>query len=368
MATSPTTPDATHDVSEADLDVASLERVTARLVGVLNDGALSLMISLGHRTGLFETLLKTGATTSAGLAGAAGLEERYVREWLGAMTVGRILDHDPGSATYALDKEHAALLTGAGAFNLAATAQFLPVLAHVEDELVEVFRHGGGVPYASFPRFHVVMEADSAQTVLVALLDAILPLAPGLVTRLEAGIDVLDVGCGRGRAMRLLALTFPRSRFTGLDLSPSAVAYAEEAAAHIENLAFVTGDATRLEDLWPAPAFDLVTTFDAVHDQAHPATVLAGVRGVLRESGVYLAQDIDTSGSHHGDLDHPLGPFLYTISCMHCLTVSLAQDGDGLGATWGRPLAEQMLREAGFTSVTTHGLAHDEQNVYYVCS
>jgi SAM-dependent methyltransferase len=349
------------------LDAHRLDQTMERLVQVLNDGCLALMISVGHRTGLFAALASSGPTTSAGLAEAAGLQERYVREWLGAMTVGRIAAHDPEAGTYWLDAEHAALLTDAGPFNLAATAQFVPVLAGVEDQLVACFEEGGGVPYEAFPRFHEVMEADSAQTVLAALDEAILPLVPGLVERLRAGIDVLDVGCGRGRALRHLAQRFPASRFTGLDLSPAAVAYAERAADDRPNLEYLVGDATALGDHWPAGSFDLVTTFDAVHDQAHPAAMLSGIHEVLREGGTYLAQDINASGSHHGDLDHPMGPFLYTISCMHCMTVSLAQGGDGLGAAWGRPLAERMLRDAGFESVEAHQLPHDDQNLYYVC-
>jgi SAM-dependent methyltransferase len=350
-----------------EIDESRLDQTTERLVQVLNDGALALMISLGHRTGLFPALASHGPVTSQGLADAAGLQERYVREWLGAMTVGRIAGHDPDAGTYWLDAEHAAPLTDRGPFNLAATAMFVPVLAGVEDELVECFREGGGVPYEAFPRFHEVMEADSAQTVLAALEDAILPLVPGLTERLGAGIDVLDVGCGRGRALQQLARTFPASRFTGLDLSPEAIAHAERASADLPNLGYRVGDATRLVDQWPAGSFDLVTTFDAVHDQAHPAAMLSGIHDLLREGGTYLAQDINASGSHHGDLDHPMGPFLYTISCMHCMTVSLAQGGDGLGAAWGRPMAERMLREAGFASVGAHALPHDEQNLYYVC-
>lgn len=344
-----------------------LEQALDRLVRVVNDASLALMISLGHRTGLFTALAGRGPVDSAGLAEAAGLQERYVREWLGAMTVGRITHHDPATATYWLDAEHAALLTGSGGLNVAATAQFVPVLAGVEDRLVECFREGGGVAYEEFPRFHEVMEADSEQTVLAALEEEILPLVPGLSERLRAGIDMLDVGCGRGRALQQLAAAFPASRFTGLDLSPEAIAHAEGGSSGLDNLRFLVGDAARLGDLWPARSFDLVTTFDAVHDQAHPARVLAGISGLLREEGTYLAQDINTSGSHHGDLDHPLGAFLYTISCMHCMTVSLAQGGDGLGAAWGRPMAEQMLAGAGF-SVRAHQLPHDDQNLYYVCT
>ncbi len=109
-----------------------------------------------------------------------------------------------------------------------------------------------------------------------------------------------------------------------------------------------------------------MTTFDAVHDQARPMAVLRGIRRSLAEGGVYLCQDIKGSSHHHLDRGHPLGTLLYTISCMHCMTVSLAQDGEGLGAMWGRETAGRYFREAGFGSVEVHELPHDPQN-YYVC-
>jgi SAM-dependent methyltransferase len=252
--------------------------------------------------------------------------------------------------------------------NIAAFTQYVSVLGGVEDDLLTCFREGGGVPYSRYPRFQEVMAADSGQTVLGALQPTILPLVPGLTERLESGIDVLDVGCGRGLAMMQLAVAFPSSRFTGLDLSTEAIERARSDAGGLPNLEFVVADATGLGSVWPHASFDLITTFDAIHDQGHPTEMVRGIRELLREDGVYLAQDINTSGSHHGDLDHPLGPFIYTISCMHCMTVSLAQDGEGLGAAWGVPAAEALLKQAGFGTVQVHLLPHDDQNAYYVCT
>jgi hypothetical protein len=111
----------------------------------------------------------------------------------------------------------------------------------------------------------------------------------------------------------------------------------------------------------------MVTAFDAIHDQARPAAVLRGVRGAIRPGGVLLMQDIAGSSHVHKNMDHPIAPLLYTVSCMHCMTVSLAQGGDGLGAMWGEERAQKMLGEAGFGSIAVHRLAHDIQNCYYVC-
>ena len=306
--------------------------------------------------------------TSAALAQRAGLVERYVREWLGALVVARVVEFDPEGETYQLPPEHAALLTDRGAANLAVFAQYIPLLGTVEDEIVRCFHEGGGVPYARYGRFHEVMAEDSGQTVLPALFDHILPLAPGLTGRLESGIAVLDVGCGRGRALMLMAERYPKSRFTGYDLSADAVAWARERARQLglDNVSFEARDLTDFDRSAEAAAFDFVTTFDAVHDQARPLSVLQGIFRTLRPGGVYLMQDIHASSHVNHNCEHPLGTLLYTISCMHCMSVSLAQGGEGLGAMWGREQAEELLRRSGFRSISVHQLAHDVQNDYYV--
>lgn len=340
------------------------EAFAERMVGVLNEGAIALMTSIGHRTRLFDTMAELEPSTSARIASAANLEERYVREWLGAMTVGGIVEHDPEEGTYHLPPEHAAFLTRAASpENIAAFAQYIPLLGSVEDPIVECFVNGGGVPYSEFTRFHEVMAEDSDQAIVAALLDHILPLVPGLTERLEDGIDVLDVGCGSGRAMNALARAFPKSRFAGYDLSEEAVSRARAEANGAKNVRFEVRDAATLDEV---ERYDLITTFDAVHDQADPAAVLRGIHDALRPNGVYLMVDIAASSHVHGNMDHPIGPFLYTISCMHCMTVSLARGGAGLGAMWGEELAREMLAEAGFTKVAVERLPHDFQNNYFI--
>ncbi len=352
-------------MSIQDLDQARAEEFAERMVGVLNEGSIALMTSIGYRTGLFDVMAGLPPSTSEQIASAASLNERYVREWLGAMVVGRIVKHDPENGTYHLPQEHAAFLTRAASpENIAAFAQYIPLLGSVEDGIVESFKNGGGVPYSAFPRFHEVMAEDSGQTVVSALIDSILPLVPGLTERLEKGIDVLDVGCGSGRALNLMARTFPNSRFVGYDLSEEAIARARaEAEEHtITNAQFEVKDVATLDE---EARYDLITTFDAVHDQADPAAVLKGIANALKDDGVYLMQDIAGSSHHHHNLDHPIGPFLYTISTMHCMTVSLAQGGAGLGAMWGEEKAKEMLKEAGFKEVKIEQLPHDFQNYYY---
>jgi len=341
-----------------------------KLVGIMNSGALSLMISVGHRTHLFDAMSGLAPSTSAELARQSGLNERYVREWLGAMTVGGIVSHDPAKGTYWLPAEHAGFLTRAASpNNFAVAMQFLPGLARVEDDIVECFRNGGGVPYERYDRFHEVMAEESSQSVLSALESDILPLVAGLPARLEAGISMADFGCGRGRAINRLAARYPNSRFTGYDLSEEAIDFAREEAKRLgnRNVEFVAKDLGTFDRDAPIAQYDFATTFDAVHDQPAPLALVKGIRRALKDDGVYLAQEIKGSGHHHADCDNPHSPFLYTISCMHCMTVSLAQGGEGLGAMWGREKAHALFRDAGFASIIRSELEHDVMNDYYVC-
>lgn len=348
-------------------DPAKAEAFEERMLDVLNAGALAIMISVGHRTGLFDALARLPASTSGEIAARAGLHERYVREWLAAMVTGRIVDYSPENGRYVLPPEHAAVLTrDAAPDNMAAFAQYIPLMGTVEDAVVRCFEKGGGVPYASYTRFQDVMAEDSGHTVVAALEEHILPLVPGLTESLRQGIEVLDVGCGSGHALLLLAERFPRSRFAGYDLlEEGLLATLREADRRgLTNLRLETRDAARLGD---RGRYHLITAFDAVHDQASPDEVLAGIAAALRPDGTFLMQDIDASTLLERNLEHPIGTFLYTISCMHCMTVSLAQGGMGLGTMWGVEKAQEMLRDAGFSRVEVKRLPHDFQNAYFVC-
>jgi len=357
------------------VDTQKTEEFASRMLEVLNNGAVAVMASIGHRTELFDTMSTLPPSTSAEIAAAAGLDERYVREWLGSMVVSRIVECDPSGTNgsnrqprYSLPPEHAACLTRAAApDNIAVFAQYIPMMGAMEDRIIECFRNGGGVSYDEYDRFHDVMAEDSGQTVVPVLLDMILPLAPGIVERLEKGIDVLDIGCGAGRALNVMAERFPNSRFTGYDLSDEAVAMGREEAKNrgLTNLNFEQRDLTSFDE---PDSYDFITAFDAIHDQKDPDKVLSGISRALRSNGTYLMQDIAGSSHHHQNMDHPAGPLLYTISCMHCMSVSLAQDGMGLGAMWGEEKADEMLRAAGFGTIEVNKLDHDFQNNFYIVS
>ncbi|HEY8599829.1 MAG TPA: class I SAM-dependent methyltransferase, partial [Thermomicrobiales bacterium] len=295
--------------------------------------------------------------------------ERYVREWLGALVTAGVVEVDPASTRYRLPDEHAAFLTrAAAADNIAVFTQYIAVMGGVEDAIVECFKHGGGVPYARFPRFHEVMQEDSGVSVLSSLESHVLPLVPGLIDQLSAGLRMLDVGCGSGRIVNRLAELYPNSTFTGLDFSAEAIgnARAESARRGLRNTTFIVRDLSDFDATAEPTAFDFITTFDGIHDQAKPLNVLRGIHRALKESGLYLMQDIRGSSHVHSDIGHPIGTFLYAISTMHCMTVSLAQGGEGLGAMWGEEKTREYLQRAGFREIETHQLAHDIQNNWYV--
>ena len=170
-------------------DSKKAEAFGGRLMGHLNSGAFCLMASIGHRTGLFDAMRDQPSMTSDALARRAGLNERYVREWLGAMTTSGVVEVDPDTVAFRLPAEHAAFLTrAAAADNIAVFTQYISLLGSVEDAIVDCFRNGGGVPYERFPRFHDVMAEDSGQSVMSSLESHILPLVPGLSDRLAQGL------------------------------------------------------------------------------------------------------------------------------------------------------------------------------------
>ncbi len=354
-------------MGQTDYDTERAEAFAGRIVGMLDAGAAAAMLSLGHRLGLFDALAGLARpATSDEIATAADLAERYVREWLAVMVMAGVVEHDAGTRRYRLPPEHAACLTrDAPLGNLAVYAQHIALLGKVEDRTIRNFETGGGSVYDDYPCFHQIMAEDSVQTVTAALFDHVLPLAPELHERLEAGIDVLDAGCGRGSALIAMARRYPRSRFVGYDLCADAIAAAARmaGAGGLENLRFETRDLTGYAE---PGAWDFVTSFDAIHDQKDPLGLVRGLRASLRPGGVYVMQDIGASADLEANRDFPFATLLYAISTTHCTPVSIGQGGEGLGTMWGWETAERFLREAGFARIERHVLPHDPMNVWFV--
>ncbi|MBO1268686.1 class I SAM-dependent methyltransferase [Arthrobacter cavernae] len=347
-------------------DPSGVEAAAGRLVGILNDGATAVLASIGYQTGLFETLATLPPASSGQIADAAGLNERYVREWLGGMVTARLVEYDPAASTYLLDPAVAPSVSGAGVENLARSMLYVTLMGEVSGKIADKFRTGGGLGYADYPGFVQIQAADSGSVHDASLVETILPLS-GCVDRLGAGIDVADVGCGAGHAINLMAKAFPASRFTGYDFFEEGLiaGRAEAERLGLDNARFESLDAAKLDVV---AGFDLITVFDAIHDQAHPATVLRNIHAALRPGGTFLMVDIKASSNLEDNMDLPWATFLYAISTSHCMSVSLSQGGDGLGTVWGVQLAESMLRDAGFSAVEVKDLEEDPFNAYFVAT
>lgn len=350
---------------EQKLDRALVQEFARNLFGLYTSGILTLMVDIGHRTGLFESLAQGGGT-SADIAGRAGLDERYVREWLGAMATGGIAEYDAVSRTFTLPAEHAVCLTGNSSRNLAPTGQFLPMLARHVDAVAECFRTGGGVPYSEYsPDFTEAQDASWRLLYDGLLVKGFLTAVKGLRDRLESGIKVADLGCGTGHAINVMAREYPHSSFVGCDFDEHAIALATAEATDmgLKNARFEVLDVTQ----FPAdPAFDLITSFDSIHDQRDPATTLRRAAAALAPDGIYFMFEPKASSKLEDNIGNPFAPYVYGVSVLHCLTVSLAEGGAGLGTALGEQTARRMLEEAGFTSVEVVD-APGPQNSIYIC-
>ena len=241
----------------------------------------------------------------------------------------------------------------------------LQMLATRLSKVAECFRHGGGVSYAEFqPDFTEAQDASWRRLYDGLLIKGFLPAAKGLIERLQSGIRGADVGCGTGHAVNLMARAYPRSTFVGYDIGAESIARAENEAREmgLQNAGFERLDVTTL----PAePKFDLITSFDAIHDQRDPATVLRRIAEALAPDGIYLMMEPRASSRLEDNVANPFAPYMYGVSVLHCMTVSLAEGGTGLGTAWGEQLVRRMLSDAGFNSVDTFE-APGPQNTIFV--
>jgi ubiquinone/menaquinone biosynthesis C-methylase UbiE len=348
------------------------------MTDILNFGALNLAMSIGYRTGLFDVMdtFDTPQTVTA-LAEKAGLNSRYIREWLGVMTTGGIVElsqDDEEQSRFFLPKAHADLLTRrAGNENLGVYTQEIPLLATCALEpVVQGFSTGEGVNYDHYPRFQAFMTELANAKHRQVLVQKFLPsVADGdIIRQMQSGIRVCDLGCGEGLATVLMAAAFPQSEFVGIDIDQEALQKARSEAEKqtIQNLKFVQIDAAALEnDRSLKESFDYITAFDAIHDQTRPLQALKGVYSLLKPDGIFSMVDIAAESNIADNLDHPMGPFLYTVSLMHCMPVGLVDGGSGLGMMWGREKAVEMLAKAGFQRVEVAPIPDDPFNFHFLC-
>ena len=359
------------------MDQAKQDAFGRRMSDILNGGALNLAMAIGYRTGLFEAMATfTTAQPIEVIAEQAGLHPRYVREWLGIMVTAAIVELERLQAGngYRLPPEHAALLTrDGGNTNLAVYTQEIPLLTLCAlEQVIEAFPQGTGIPYRHYPRFQAFMTELANAKHRQVLLEIFLPSVDEgrLLERLQQGLRVCDFGCGEGTALLLMAQAYPHSRFTAIDIDAQAVAagQAEAKRLGLDNTEFLCLDvATLHQDSDRAQTFDYILAFDAIHDQSAPLQALQSVYHMLAPDGLFSMIDIAAHTDHQDNRSHPLGPFLYTVSLMHCLPVGLNDGGAGLGMMWGQELAVELLRQAGFKQIAVEAIPRDPFNLHFCC-
>jgi 2-polyprenyl-3-methyl-5-hydroxy-6-metoxy-1,4-benzoquinol methylase len=310
--------------TQQTVDQAKTEAFLGKVLTDTSGLTTTILASIGDRLGLFKHLAQAPAT-SAQLAARAEINERYAREWLGAMASAGYVAYDAESRRFTLPAEHMPVLAQEyGPFFFGGMHQMLVGMAGPLNQLIQAFRQGGGVPQAAYDHnMWDGLERTTAGWFENLLIPVWLPAMPAVQAKLEHGALVADVGCGRGRAMIKLAHAFPRSRYVGYDSFEPTIAQATAAA-----LAAGVADRVHFEHRDVSKGlpeqYDVITTFDVIHDAIDPRGLLQAIRQSLRADGRYVCLDINCAEQLEGNAG-PLGSLFYGFSVLYCMTTSLAE-------------------------------------------
>ena len=352
--------------TQQSVDQAKTEAFLGKVLTDASGMTVTIMAAIGDRLGLFQQLAQ-GPATSAQLAARAEINERYAREWLGAMASASYVEYDPASERFTLPAEHVPVLAQEnGPIFFGGMHQMLTGMVGPLNQLIQAFQHGGGVPQSAYDHnMWDGLERFTAGWFENLLIPVWLPAMPEVQAKLERGALVADVGCGRGKALIKLAQAFPRSHYVGYDSFEPTI---EEAATHAQ--AAGVADRVRFEhrdvSAGLPETYDVITTFDVVHDAIDPGGLLRAIRHALRPDGRYVCLDINCS-EHLEDNAGPLGSLFYGVSVLYCMTTSLSGQGEGLG-TAGLPEGKlsELCLEAGFSSVRRVPLENPFNNLYEI--
>ena len=330
------------------MDRARIDSFLERFVELASGATTIGLLAVADRSGLSRHLGDAGGGTAADLAQGADLDARYVEEVMSGLAAAGIVEYDPGTRRFELPPEHALFLSDESSpYFMGGFVDLIPAFLAQIDGVAKATRDGGGVRFEEYGEAAVrgIARAQTASQ-STFLVSRWLPAVPGLVPRMHAGLRVADVGCGSGTAAILMAEAFPNSQIAGFDVSALSIETAKSRAAGLSNVEF---QEIGIEEVPTNPPFDLITTFDVIHDLADPLAGIGRIRAALADDGAYLMMEPNASSNLEENLT-PRGAMLYGTSTLHCMTQSLAEGGAGLGAAWGRERAEAMAGEAGFGS------------------
>lgn len=330
------------------MDRAKIEVFLDTFVGFASGATTIGLLAVADRTGLSSYLGEAGGGTAREVAHGAGLNPRYVEEILAGLAAAGVVEYDPESGRFDLPPEHALFIANESSpYFMGGFLDMLPALLSQVEGVADATIHGGGVAFEEFgPTIVKGIDRGNAPSQRAFLISRWLPGVPGLTDLLETGIRVADIGCGSGTAAIVMAEAYPNSHVVGFDVSSESIAVARSRVGNLPNLEFHEHG---VDDIPTDPPFDLVTTFDVIHDLGAPLDGLRRIRDALTEDGLYLMMEPNASSDLEDNLN-PRGAMLYGISALHCMTQSLAQGGVGLGAAWGGDGAKSLAQEAGFSS------------------
>lgn len=347
------------------IDQARVEAFVGKVLSDTSAFTTTLLAGIGDRLGLWKELASRGPATSAELAERAGINERYAREWLSAMTASGYLDHDATTGVFTLPAEHVpAVAQENGPVFFGGTWQMTRGMSTVFDDLIDAFRTGHGVPQSAYHAdMWDGMERFTAGWFENHLVPTWIPAMPKVEAALRRGAQVADVGCGRGRGLISLAQAYPESTYMGYDAFAPTVAAAQANAA-----AAGLGDRIRFQQLDASTglpgAYDIIFTFDVVHDAVDPRGLLRAIRTALNPDGTYVCLDINCSAHLHENTG-PLGSLFLGCSTLYCMTTSLAGGGEALGTIGLHPAKlNELATEAGFGTVRRVDLENPFNNLY----
>ncbi|HVM15030.1 MAG TPA: methyltransferase domain-containing protein [Egibacteraceae bacterium] len=352
-------------MTTTNIDQQRMEAFVGKVLADTSAFTTTLLAGIGDRLGLWKDLAGRGPATSAQLAERTGISERYAREWLSAMTASGYLEHDEDTGSFTLPGEHVpAVAEEDGPLFFGGTWQMTRGMSTVFDQLLEAFRTGGGVSQSAYhPDMWDGMERFTAGWFENHLVPIWIPAMPEVEAALRRGARVADVGCGRGRGLIRLAEAYPDSTYVGYDSFAPTVAAAQANAD-----AAGVSDRVRFEHLDASSklpgTFDVVFTFDVVHDAVDPRGLLRSIRSSLAPDGSYVCLDINCSAHLHENAG-PLGSLFLGCSTLYCMTTSLADGGEALGAIGLHPAKlDELAAEAGFNSVHRVDLENAFNNLY----